>query len=106
MISPYTATIAVLVFDAISQQKMKQLQHGIDGPERRTSMSKKYYIAHEVAELLAEVIGDRCACNVNGNDEWLPMVCDFGQTVCPNVYGVACWEQYLKHHGDWKEGAD
>ena len=53
----------------------------LDGavPERRTSMSKKYYIAHEVAELLAEVIGDRCACNVNGNDEWLPMVCDFGQ---------------------------
>ena len=69
-------------------------------------MSKKYYIAHEVAELLAEVIGDRCACNVNGNDEWLPMVCDFGQTVCPNVYGVACWEQYLKHHGERKEGAD
>ena len=39
-------------------------------------MSKKYYIAHEVAELLAEVIGDRCACNVNGNDEWLPYLCE------------------------------
>ena len=71
-----------------------------------TSMNKKYYIAHEVAELLAEAIGDRCACNVNGNDEWLPLVCDFGQTVCPNVYGVACWEQYLKHHGERKEGAE
>ena len=42
----------------------------------------------------------------NGNDEWLPMVCDFGQTVCPNVYGGACWEQYLKHYGERKEGAD
>ena len=60
-------------------------------------MSKKYYTAHEVAELLAEVIGDRCACNVNGNDEWLPMVCDFEQAVCPNVYDVGCWEQYLKY---------
>ena len=47
---------------------------------RGGSMSKKYYIAHEVAELLAEVIGDRCACNVNGNDEWLPM--EIGRASC------------------------
>ena len=59
-------------------------------------MSKKYYIAHEVAELLAEVIGDRCACNVNGNDEWLPLKCEL-LDACPNPCGVACWEQYLKY---------
>ena len=54
------------------------------------------YTAHEVAELLAETIGDDCACNVNGNDEWLPRYCEFAETCCPNPVGVACWEQWLK----------
>ena len=97
-------TVQERSYQSITEEKPSK--HGTAVSERRTSMSQKYYIAHEVAELLAEVIGDRCACNVNGNDEWLPMVCDFGQTVCPNVYGVACWEQYLKHHGERKEGAE
>lgn len=52
---------------------------------------------HEVACILADVIGDVCACNVNGNDEWLPQYCDFAERECPNVVGVACWEQYLKY---------
>lgn len=64
---------------------------------------KKMYTAHEVAELLAEVIGDDCACNVNGNDEWLTEYCDFRDTVCPHPCGVACWEQYLKHLDKRKE---
>lgn len=51
---------------------------------------------HEVAALLAEVIGDDCACNVNGNDEWLPLYCEFAETCCPDPAGVACWEQWLK----------
>lgn len=55
------------------------------------------YTAHEVAELLAEAVGDCCACNINSNDEWLPFKCDFAHTVCPNTVGVACWEQWLKH---------
>lgn len=57
----------------------------------------RIYNAHEVAELLADVIGDDCACNINNNDEWLPLKCDFSETCCPDVIGVACWEQYLKH---------
>lgn len=57
------------------------------------------YTAHEVAEILAEVTGDDCACDVHGNDEWLPEFCEFSQTVCPDPAGVACWEQYLK----WRE---
>lgn len=56
------------------------------------------YSAHEVAVILANAFGDDCACNFNDNDEWLPMVCDFKDTVCPNPCGVACWEQYLKHN--------
>lgn len=80
-----------------------QLQNGVTERgtavlERRASMSKKYYIAHEVAELLAEVIGDRCACNFNGNDEWLPEKCEVIDS-CPEPVGVACWEQYLKWRG-------
>lgn len=62
------------------------------------------YTAHEVAEILAEVVGDDCACNVNDNDEWLPDHCDFREKECPNVDGVACWEQWLKWRG--KKGGD
>ena len=51
---------------------------------------------HEVACLLADAFGDTCACNYNGIDEWLPKVCDF-KDICPDVVGVACWEQYIKH---------
>lgn len=54
------------------------------------------YNAHEVACILAEVTGDDRACNVNGNDEWLPLFCELID-VCPNPAGVACWEQYLKY---------
>ncbi len=53
------------------------------------------YTAHEVAEIIAELFGDSCACNFNGIDEWLPFKCEL-LDCCPNTYGVACWEQYLK----------
>ena len=53
--------------------------------------------AHEVACILAEVMGDDCACNFHDHDEWLPQYCEFAETSCPNPAGVACWEQYLKH---------
>lgn len=59
-------------------------------------MSKVYNI-HEVACILAEAFDDACACNYNGIDEWLPQKCDFAEKECPNVAGVACWEQYLKY---------
>ena len=56
------------------------------------------YTTHEVACILADAFGDTCACNFNGNDEWLINYCDFND-ICPNTVGVACWEQYLKHMG-------
>lgn len=52
---------------------------------------------HEVAELLAELFGDDCACNVNGNDEWLPKFCGFATTTCPYPGGANCWESFLKY---------
>ena len=60
------------------------------------------YSAHDVALILADAFSDSCACNFNGNDEWLPEKCEL-LDVCPDVVGVACWEQYLKWRGP-KEG--
>ena len=59
----------------------------------------KLYTAHDVAVILANAIGDDCACNINSNDEWLPQLCEL-QEACPEPVGVACWEQYLKHRAE------
>ena len=59
---------------------------------------KNKYSAHDVALILSDAFGDSCACNFNGNDEWLPEKCELLDT-CPDVVGVACWEQYLKWLG-------
>lgn len=56
---------------------------------------QRLYTAHEVAEILADAFGDTCACNFNGNDEWLPEKCEL-LSACPHPVGVACWEQYIK----------
>ena len=55
------------------------------------------YSEHEVACILADLFCDACACNYNGIDEWLPKMCEFADKECPNVVGVACWEQFLKY---------
>jgi hypothetical protein len=57
------------------------------------------YTLHDVAVILANAIGDDCACNINSNDEWLPQLCEL-QEACPDPVGVACWEQYLKHRAE------
>lgn len=54
------------------------------------------YTANEVAHVIAELFGDYCACNFNGIDDWLPEYCDLKES-CPNTFGAACWEQYLKY---------
>ena len=53
---------------------------------------------HQIACMLADIFNDTCACNYNGNDEWLPKVCDFAETCCPDPFGVACWEQFVKNY--------
>lgn len=53
-----------------------------------------------VAQMLCDAIGDPCACNINGNDEWLSTVCDL-QIECPYPKdGLGCWKQYIKHYGE------
>ena len=64
--------------------------------EMETNMENGLYTAHEVAVILADAFGDDCACNFNGNDEWLPYLCELKEA-CPHPCGVACWEQYLKY---------
>ena len=56
----------------------------------------RFYTAHEVAVIIADLFGDNCACNFNDIDEWLPFKCELLE-FCPNPCGVACWEQYLKY---------
>lgn len=66
--------------------------------KRVESESKAELLTHnEVAEILADLFGDTCACNFNDISYWLPDHCDFRETACPEPVGVACWEQYLKH---------
>lgn len=63
---------------------------------KRTSMGVKLYTLDEVAQLLADTFGDYCACKYNGNDEWLPAKCKFGETDCPYPpEPLDCWRQYL-----------
>ena len=52
----------------------------------------------KVAEMLRAMFDDDCACNYNGNDEWLPHVCEYGCTECPDApEDTGCWKQFVKH---------
>lgn len=50
-----------------------------------------------VAEILAEQFGDECACNVNGNDEWLPMMCHYGDACSDPPEHLGCWMELLRN---------
>ena len=69
----------------------------------KSSLTDKGWNNHKVACLLADMFGDTCACNHNGIDEWLPKYCDFANKECPDVVGVACWEQFLKYRDKEKK---
>ena len=73
---------------------------------RPITMKDGLYTRHEVACIIAELFGGTCACDYSGNDEWLPYYCEFSDNVCPNVEGVACWEQYLMHKDKREERDD
>lgn len=54
----------------------------------------------EVAEIIADLFGDECACNYNGNDEWLPQSCKYAETECPSPKEKnGCWMQFLIQGG-------
>ena len=84
-----TATTALSTLQAENEKLRAELER---------VKKKNKYSAHDVALILSDAFGDSCACNFNGNDEWLPEKCELLDT-CPDVVGVACWEQYLKWLG-------
>ena len=66
-------------------------------------MKDGLYTRHEVACIIADLLGGTCACDYSGNDEWLPYYCEVSDSVCPNTVGVACWEQYLLYRNRGRE---
>lgn len=53
----------------------------------------------EVAKLLSNLLGE-CACDVCGNDEWLPQACKYADTECPEPKEKnGCWMQFLMQGG-------
>ena len=86
-----TEHIRLMGDDPSLEEDREAFEFAISALEQRT------WNNHQVACLLADMFGDTCACNYNSIDEWLPELCDFKDTCCPNPVGVACWEQFLKH---------
>lgn len=55
----------------------------------------------KVAAMLRDMYGDDCACNYNGNDEWLCRVCKYADTDCPYPKEQnGCWLELVRH---WEE---
>ena len=68
---------------------------------------KGRWTTDEVAEILANLFGDECACNFNGIDEWLPERCKYSEIKeeCPNPSEKhGCWKQFLLQGADMREG--
>jgi hypothetical protein len=58
------------------------------------------WTTEQVAELLANLFGDECACNFSGIDEWLPSACKYSETDCPEPKEKhGCWMQFLMQGG-------
>lgn len=61
---------------------------------------KGMWTTEQVAEMLANLFGDECACNCNGIDEWLPSACKYADTQCPDPKEKhGCWMQFLIQGG-------
>ena len=51
----------------------------------------------KVAEILRLSFGDNCACNFNGNDEWMWTQCKYAETDCPYPKeDNGCWKEFVK----------
>lgn len=51
----------------------------------------------KVAEMLRIMFDDDCACNYNGNDEWLPMHCKHVEECPMPKERLGCWKEFVKH---------
>jgi len=72
------------------------IEHAPIIEERKTGE----WTTEQVAELLANLFGDECACNFSGIDEWLPSACKYSETDCPEPKEKhGCWMQFLMQGG-------
>ena len=55
--------------------------------------TEKTFTVDEVAKILFDALGDDCACNFNGIDEWLPCVCKYKEHCVTG--DCNCWKEYL-----------
>ena len=62
-------------------------------------MGKQYtFSLEEVARILYDFVGDRCACNYNNIGELLCDNCKYIETDCPCPNDIlGCWKEYLIH---------
>ncbi len=67
---------------------------------KKAPKDEELFTLDQVAKLLYEAFGDECACNFNGNDEWLPMVCRFCESgYCPDPSDkLDCWREFIRQH--------
>ena len=66
----------------------------------------KLFTVEQVAQMLYEIFEDECPCNFNGNDEWLPEVCEYCDSYCPNPpEKLDCWKQFVLNF-DYKRQFD
>lgn len=82
--------------DKVALNLLEQVLYDIQHVPTLTPQNEALTL-EEVAEILAEQFGDECACNVNGNDEWLPMMCHY-EDVCPDPpEHLGCWMELLRN---------
>ena len=61
-----------------------------------------------VAQMFMDFTGDKCACNFNDTDGWLPFYCEHeANGKCPDPENVLdCWKQYIEHYEKRNEEDD
>jgi len=77
-----------------------KFQHWVEVQPTIEERKTGEWTTEQVAELLANLFGDECACNFSGIDEWLPSACKYSETDCPEPKEKhGCWMQFLMQGG-------
>ena len=85
-----------------------RLKHMVADAPTIEERKRGEWTTEQVAELLANLFGDECACNFNDIDVWLPSACKYSETDCPEPKEKhGCWMQFLMQGGaDMRGGQD
>ena len=95
----------------------EQFNEHRDGDNKKCHFHNNHFVpaadvveVDKVAEMLRIMFNDDCACNYNGNDEWLWEKCKYAETDCPMpTERLGCWKEFVKHFlakmdgkGEWE----